>query len=146
MPWETSNVKMGFEGRLFIGVAGATAATQLTNIRDIKTEHGVNRGKTTVRGDSSAPPIETSNVTSRIIGLEFTMVNDATDVSLETLMQAAANGAGVALRGKDHAAGKGFNADFNISASDPWPLDGEQVRTFTCEPTRSYGREPISRE
>lgn len=146
MAWATSNVKMGFEGRLFYGVAGSTGATQLTNIRDIKVEHSVNRGKTTVRGTSNAPPIETANVTSRIIGLEFTMVNDATDVNLEALMQAAADGSGVALRGKDHATGKGPNADFTLGVSDPWPLDGEQVRTFTCEPTRSYGREPISRE
>lgn len=135
---------MGFEGLLYYGVAGATATTLLENTRDITTKLDVERGDTTVRGDSTQPPIKTSRVTARVIGMEFVMVNDKTDAALAALKAAAHSGTPVALRGKDYASGKGPDGDFNLSYSHPWPLAGEQVITFTAEPDRSYGRTPQS--
>lgn len=143
MPWETENQKMGFEGVLFYGVAGSQASTRLTNTRDITLEMGNETGETTVRGDGIAPPIKTESVTQRIVGLEFVMVNDSTDESLEAIKMATAGGYPVALRGKDHASGKGPDADFNVKYSHPWPLNGEQVVTVTATPNRGR-REPQS--
>ena len=139
-----ANVKMGFEGLLYYGAAGATATTLLENCRDITVSREVDRGNTTVRGDSSAPPIKTSSVTARAVNIEFVMIHDITDTEFASLKTAAANGTAVALRGKDYASGKGPDADYNLSASDPWPLEGEQVVTFSCEPTRDHGRTPLS--
>ena len=137
-----ANKKMGFEGILLSGTAGSTGTNQLTNTRDITVTMDVERGDTTVRGDSTKPPIKTADVTSRIVGIEFVMVNDITDANFAALMAAAALGGAVSLRGKDYAAGKGPDADFTLSVSRPWPLAGEQVVTFTGEPSNSYGREP----
>lgn len=134
--------RMGFEGILYYGVAGSTAATQLTNCRDITVEEDHERGDTTVRGDSSAPPIGTEAVTKRMLSIEFVMLNDSSDTSLEALRVASAAGAAVALRGKDHSAGKGPDADFTVTVSKPWPLNGEQVVTFKGVPTRGSGRAP----
>jgi len=139
-----ANVKMGFEGKLYYGAAGATASTLLENVKDITVNMEVERGDTTVRGTGASPPIKTEDVTQRMLGLEFVMINDITDTSFAALMTAAAAGTGVALRGKDHASGKGPDSDYTLSVSAPWPLNGEQVVTFTASPSRSYARAPQS--
>jgi hypothetical protein len=139
-----ANVKMGWEGRIYYGAAGSTAATQLTNVRDIKLDLDIKEGDTTVRGDSSVAPIETSAVASRVCGVEFDMIRDTTDASLAAMMQAAADGTGIALRLKDHATGLGPDADFNVKLSDEQPLAGEQKISFTATPSRSCGRAPLN--
>lgn len=137
-----ANVKQGFEGLLYYGAAGATATTLLQNCKDITLSQDVERGNTTVRGDSTTPPIETQDVTIRKMQIEFTMINDITDTSFAALNTAAGSGAGVALRLKDYASGKGPDADFTLSKSAPFPLNGEQAVTFTAVPSRAYGRSP----
>ena len=137
-----ANVKMGFEGMLYYGAAGSTGSTLVENVKDITLNLDVERGDTTVRGDSSAPPIKTEDVTSRMAGIEWGMINDATDTALTALMTAAAAGTGIALRLKDHSSGKGPDADFTLSVSHSKPLNGEQLITFTASPSRSYGRAP----
>ena len=137
-----SNVKMGYEGLLYYGTAGSTATTLLENVRDITLNLEVERGDTTVRGDSTSIPIKTEDVTLLTVGLEFTMINDITDTELALMMTAAAAGTGVALRGKDYASGKGPDSDFTLSVGAPWELAGEQVLTFTAVPSRSNGRAP----
>ena len=137
-----ANQKMGFEGLLYYGAPGSTASTLIDNCKDITINRDVERGNTTVRGDSTVAPIETEHVTMRKLSIEFTMLNDSTDTTLEALRVAVANGAGVALRGKDYSSGKGPDADFTLSQGDPWPLNGEQVITFTAVPTRGYSRDP----
>lgn len=139
------NVKMGFEGMLYYGVAGATATTLLHNVKDISLNMEVDRGNTTVRGDSTVPPIETEDVTIRRVGIEFSMINDITDTAFTAMMDAAALGTGIALRGKDHAAGKGPDSDFTLSITHTQELGTEQLITFTASPSRSYGRAPQNR-
>lgn len=135
---------MGFEGMLYCGTAGSTAASLVENVKDISLNLDVERGNTTVRGDSSAPPIETEDVTIRKCGIEFGMINDDTDTILQDLLEAASLGTGVALRLKDYSAGKGPDADYTLSVSWGKPLNGEQLITFTASPSRSYGRAPQS--
>lgn len=135
---------MGFEGMLYYGVAGSTATTLLTNCRDITLSTDKEKGNTTVRGDSTGPPVETEDVTILKVQIEFVMLNSKTDTALAALKVAENSGNAVALRAKDHASGAGPDADFTLSASKPWPLNGEQVITFTATPTRGYGRAPQS--
>lgn len=134
---------MGFEGQAFIGVAGTTGANQLTNSRDISYALSTEKGDTTVRGDGSEPPLKTEEVTQRVLAISIQMVNDTTDVHFATMMAAAFNSTRIALRMKDHAAGKGFDGDVTLEASNPYPLNGEQVIDFTCTPSR-YHRVPQS--
>lgn len=133
---------MGFEGLLYYGTAGSTAATLLENVKDISINMDVERGDTTVRGDSTAPPIKTEDVATRMAGIEFTMINDSTDSQLAALLTAINTGTGVALRGKDYSSGKGPDADFTLSVQHGMPLGGEQTYQFTAAPSRSYGRAP----
>ena len=137
-----THFKMGFEGLVYYGAAGSTAATQLQNTGDINYVLSHERGDSTVRGDSSAPPIKTESVTARVAAVEFQMKNYASDTSLEAIRVASAAGTAVAIRTKDHSAGKGFDGDCHVEVSHPYPLAGEQVVTITCTPTRDGGRMP----
>lgn len=139
-----ANVKMGFEGLLYYGTAGATASTLIQNCKDITISGDLERGDTTVRGDSTAPPIRTEDACIRILQIEWQMIVDSTDTVYAALKAAAANGTLVALRGKDYSSGKGPDADFSISHNSPMPLNGEQVVTFTAIPSRSAGRTPLA--
>lgn len=137
-----ANVKMGFEGLLYYGAAGTTAATLLSNCKDISLSMDNEKGNTTVRGDSTTPPIETEDTTLRKVQIEFTMINDITDTAYAAINTAVGSGAGIALRLKDYSSGKGPDADFVVTKSHPFPLNGEQAVTFTATPSRSYGRSP----
>lgn len=137
------NVKMGFEGQvLYSNTPGSTGATLLENTRDVNYNLETEDGDTTVRGDGSAPPIATSDPTRRVISIDWQMINDITDTHFEALRVKAATGGAVAVRLKDHVTGKGFDGDVTLAMSNPMPLAGEQVVTFTAKPTRSYGRAP----
>lgn len=137
-----STTKMGFEGQIFYGVAGSTAATQITNAKDVTYDIDHDDGDTTVRGDGSAVPIATGDPVLRKVSITFNMINDTTDTVLEALRVAAAAGTAVAMRLKDNSAGKGYDGDVNIKVSHGEPLNGEQTFDFTATPTRGYGRVP----
>lgn len=137
-----STTKMGFEGQIYYGATGSTAATQLLNVKDITYELDHDDGDTTVRGDGTSVPISTGDPVLRKVSITWNMINDTTDTALEALRTAAAAGTGVAIRTKDNAAGKGFDGDVSIKVSNGQPLNGEQTFDFTATPSRGYGRVP----
>src|SRR5687768_11124783 len=125
---------MGFEGEAFIGTAGSTAGTRLSNSTDIKFDLDIEEGNTTVRGDGSAPPIDTSSVTIRKWGAQVTMLNSTSDASLSTFRTAAVNGTPLAFRMKDYDSGTGYDGDVNVKFSHDKPLRGEQQLQFSVTP------------
>jgi hypothetical protein len=135
--------RMGFEGQLFYGNVGSTAATYIKEARDISIAFEIEEGETTERPavDSADPPIETSDVTKRKISIEFTVTNKDGGVA-DALIAKAALGQPVALRGKDKIAGKGPDGDFILSYRDGKPIAGEQTVQFTAKPTLAGGRDP----
>lgn len=136
------NTKMGFEGLLYYGVAGSTAATQITNARDITIGYTLEKGDTTVRGDGSGPVVNGARVTAIDHTLSFQCVNKADDTTLTALLTAAAAGTPVALRGIDYTAGKGPDMDYILEVSKGQPYKGEQTIDFTCTPTDEATRVP----
>lgn len=128
--------KMGFRGEAFYGVAGATAATRITESRDISYDFDPENGDTTTRGNSDVPPIETGSVTSRKVSLTIQMVNKSSDPVLAAMLAAAYAGTPVAIRLKDYAAGKGFDGDVNLTVKHGMPLKGEQTYEFSATPNR----------
>lgn len=136
--------KMGFEGELYYGSAGSTAASKLTNCRDVTISYNPTRSETTVKGDGSAPPVETQRVASFSHELQWTMLHDATDSDLEALRVAATAGDAVALRGKDYSSGKGPDMDYTLQCEHGVPYQGEQTYQFTAAPTEEGGRTPTA--
>lgn len=127
--------RMGFEGLLYRGVAGTTAATQVTNSRDITEGFGTEQGETTERGDGSAPPITYKRVTGRNYNIKWNMTEDSGDASLTAIKAAAAAGTPIAIRTKSYSAGTGVDGDVIITAIDQGkPLKGEQTVDITAEP------------
>lgn len=134
--------KMGYEGEIYYGVAGSTATTKITNSRDITISVDAERGDTTVRGAGAAPPVGTGQVTGVNFSCDWSMLEKSTDSTLEALKGAATSGTPVALRLKDHSAGKGFDGDVTLNMKKGKPLKGEQTIDFTAEPTGESTREP----
>jgi hypothetical protein len=126
--------KMGFEGQLFYGTAGSTAATQVTNCRDISYNVDIETGETTTRGDGSAPPIKTERVTGRMVDLSWQMLNKTTDTTLTALIAAAVAGTPVAIRTKSYSSGLGFDGDVILKFKLNKPLKGEQTYDWTATP------------
>jgi hypothetical protein len=126
--------KMGFEGLIYYGAAGSTAATQITNSQDITISYDNEEGETTVRGSGSSVPIKTSRVTAKGVSIEWTMLVKTDDSTLEALRVAEAAGNPVALRLKDNSAGKGFDGDVILNMQHGLPLKGEQTIKFTAKP------------
>ena len=135
-------ISMGYEGLIYYGAAGSTAGTALTNSRDVKITLEPQYGNTTVRGDSSAPPIETVGVSSIKWSATLNMINSTSDTACIAMQTAAAAGTPIALRFKSNASGKGFNGDVNVKVEQGAPLKGEQTLDFSFEPNRD-ARAPV---
>ena len=135
--------KMSFEGLLYYGTAGTTASSELLNVRDVTINTTPQKGDTTVKGDGTAPPVSSSRVVQIDHTLEFTMLNKSDDTFRAAMLVKAAAGEPVALRGKDHTAGKGPDFDYTLDVTNGRPWGGEQTYQFSCEPTDEAGRDPI---
>ncbi len=128
--------KMGFEGLIYANAAdGSAATTQLLYTRDMSISVDPEFGETTVRGDGSAPPINTKRVTAFEWSADFNMIEKSDDSSVELLKVAAAAGTAVAFRMKDYSGGKGFDGDVVLSCKQGKPLKGEQTTDFTAVPS-----------
>lgn len=129
-------ITFGYEGLIYYGVKGSTAASQILNSRDVKISVDPQMGDTTVRGSATAPPVETEGVSSLKWQMTLNMVNATTDTVVSALKTAANNGGAVAIRMKDFSAGKGYDGDCNVKCEQGVPLKGEQTLDFTFTPNR----------
>src|SRR3990167_11417063 len=100
--------RLGFEGELYWGTAGSTAATQLTIARDISYKFEP------VEADVSdrASVVEMTDVAMVKFSLEFEVNNDNSNTFIAAMRSAAATGGAIAFRTKDRASGYGVDADF----------------------------------
>lgn len=127
--------KMGYKGPVYYGAAGGTAATLITNRVDANYTFDIEEGNTTVAGDGTAVPIETTAVTCRKYSVELTMLEISTDSTFSALRAAAVAGTPVAIKTDD------FDGDCILSMKKGDPLKGERTVTFTAKPTY-YSRAP----
>lgn len=126
--------RMGFEGKIYYGAQGSTAATEITNSRDITESFGTGKGETTTRGDGSAPPIETFQVTSRTYSIKWQMTEKSDDTTLAALKAAAVAGTPVAIRTKSYSSGTGIDMDVILEVENGKPYKGEATLDFTGTP------------
>lgn len=129
-------VLRGWEGLVYRGSAGSTAATQVTNHRDVKFDVDPQYADTTVAGDGSSPPLETEDVATIKWSCTITMAVDTADASFTAFETAAGAGSAIALRLKNYSSGKGYDGDVNVKQSHSRPMKGEQVVDFTFSPNR----------
>ena len=134
--------KSGYQGIIYYGAAGSTAATQLTNVEDLNYNVEPEKVETTVRGDGSAVPVKIEDVVALGATITWAMFHKASDTALTALIAASRTGAAVAIRTKAYSSGLGFDGDCTLSISHEMTLKGQSKFNFTATPTDSGGRTP----
>lgn len=125
---------MGYESKLYYGTANATAATLITNARDVKYSIGNKKAPTTVKGSGSSPPIEVERVVGLTASITWQMTDKSGDTTLTALIAAAAAGTVFALRTLPHSGGTGYDGDVTVSCEVGQPYQGENTFDFTATP------------
>jgi TP901-1 family phage major tail protein len=107
------NFVLGMNAKLYHGVAGATAATELTNVRNVTLNLEAGEADVTTRANSgwraTAP-------TLRECSVEFEMVWDPADAGFTAMKDAFLTGGLIALKVLDKANGQGPDGDFSITS------------------------------
>lgn len=135
--------EMGYQLRLYLGTAGTTAATQITQATDIDYDVATTKGNTTSRGTGGLPPIMTENVTQRQVTVTWKQLNDPTnDTTLATLIAAAIAGNPMALKLTTGSGATLLDCDVVLTKKYNAPLTGEGTYDFTATPTKQMGRTP----
>jgi len=129
---------MGFEGKLYWGVAGSTAATELTIARDV----GYRFEPTEADVSDRASIIELVDVAMVKFALDFEINNQDTNAFVLAMRTAAATGGAIAFRTRDKSAGWGVDGDFIIGDDEGQPLKDAQRLRVVCKPTDKAGRLP----
>jgi hypothetical protein len=135
--------KMGYQGLLYYGTKGSTAATLLSKRVDASYDIDVETGSTTSAGDGTAVPINTGEATALTGKITFNMIHETTDSALVALIAAAATGNPVALRFIRSTGLLGLDADCVIKVTQGSPLKGEQTIDIEVVALSNSLREPL---
>lgn len=123
---------VGLEAKLFRGTAGATATTEMENVRDVtrpdeKAEANISR-----RGSRW----HVVKVTRRRVEVKWTMINDDNDPDVVALRGAYDSDTPLAFLILDKSGGKGVDADWEITRfEESHPDETEQTISVTIKPT-----------
>jgi hypothetical protein len=90
--------KMGYQGRLFYGTAGATATTPVLKRVNCSVTTTVTTGATTSAGDGSRVPRETGSAVLVSKKTTFNVIVDSNDPAVPALIANAELGTPVAIR------------------------------------------------
>jgi len=128
-------IKLGMEAKLFYGVAGATAATELTNVKDVTLNLESGEADVTTRGNAgwraTVGTLKTGSV-------EFEMIWDSADAGFAAIKDAYFNNTPIALAILDGVGGEGLDADFSITNfSRKEALEEAITVSVTAKPTYS---------
>ena len=117
--------RIGFEGKLYWGAAGSTAATELTIARDVSY-----KGEPVLADTSDRASIhEHSRATLVKTSLEFEVNNDNANAFIAAVRAAAIAGTAMAFRTRDYSSGWGVDGDFNVSIDESQPLkDAQRIK------------------
>lgn len=133
--------RAGWERIAYYGVAGSTASTVIDLATDIDLGLTPTFSPTTTRGDGTAIPKQTEQVTELVAGPSFSVRYKDGDATVAALLAAARTGAPVALKIVAYSGGHTeFDGDVYLEANATGPLTGERVIEFTCHPTDDAGR------
>ena len=129
------SIKLGMEAKLYYGAAGATAATELTNVKDVTLNLESGEADVTTRANAgwraTVGTLKTGSV-------EFEMIWDSDDAGFTAIKDAYFNNTPIALAILDEAGGEGLDADFSITNfSRKEALEEAITVSVTAKPTYS---------
>lgn len=129
---------MGFEGKLYWGSSGSTAATELTIARDVTYRFENDEADVSDR----ASIINLMDVAGVSFSLEFEVNNQSSNSFIAAVRTAAAAGTPMAFKTRDVSAGYGVDADFIVSVDENQALRDAQRLRVSAKPTDAGGRTP----
>jgi hypothetical protein len=123
---------VGLDAKLYRGAAGSSAATEMTNVRDLKMPDERAVANISRRGSW----FHVEKTTRRKIEVQFTMIDDDTDADLIALRAAYDANTPLAFKVLNKASGKGVDADWYIAKMEADESDEtEQTIAVTIKPT-----------
>lgn len=107
-----NETRLGLKGKLYVGAAGATPATELTAAREVN----VTLAKDVVDDTCRAAQGWKSEIGSlKSLRLEFTLLNKAGDQGVASIRAAFFGDTLIAMYAKDFETGEGPDADFEVT-------------------------------
>ena len=123
---------LGLEAKFFYGSAGATAATEMTNVKDVTLNMETGEADVTTR---AADGWRLTAATLKEASVEFEMVWDPNDGGFIAIKTAYFNAEPLALFVSD-GNNNGLDADFVVTSfSRSEPLEEALTVSVTCKPT-----------
>ena len=123
---------LGLEAKLFFGAAGATAATEMKNVKDVTLNMETGEADVTTR---AAAGWRLTAATLKEASVEFEMVWDPNDAGFAAIKTADFSAEPLALFVSDGNE-KGLDADFVVTSfSRSEPLEEALTVSVTCKPT-----------
>ena len=128
-------IKLGMEARLYYGTAGATATTELINVKDVTLNLETGEADVTTRGNQGW---RATVATLKSGTVEFEMIWDTGNAGFTAIKNAYFNNTSIALAILDGPNGEGLDADFSITNfSRNEPLEEAITVSVTAKPTYS---------
>ena len=128
--------KLGMDAVIKYGAAGTTAATALTNVRNVTLNLEKGEADVTTRGNGGW---KATVATLKDASVEFEMVWDTADAGFTAIKNSYFNNTAISLLILDAATGgQGLDADFMVTKfTREEPLDEAIVVKVTAKPTLS---------
>jgi len=102
--------KIGLNAKLYHGTAGATAATEMANVKDLSMPDERGEADISTRGSG----FEVIKSTMRKLSLEWQMLYDELDSDFAAILAAYVGQNAIALKCLSSSTGAGIDADFEI--------------------------------
>ena len=128
-------IKLGMDAKLYYGVAGATATTELSNVKDLTLNLETGEADVTTRANQGW---RATVATLKNGSIEFVMIWDTADAGFTAIQNAYFNNTPIALAILDGEGGSGLDADFSVvNFSRNEPLEDAITVNVTLKPTYS---------
>jgi len=123
---------IGLDAKLYRGAAGAPAATEMLNVRNVKLP--IEKGEANISRRGSR--WELTKATLKKASVDFEMINDDADADVQAIATAFFADTPLAFKILDKESGHGLDADFEITKFErSEDLEDAQVIGVSIKPT-----------
>ena len=127
------SIRLGMQAKLYYGAAGATATTELTNVKDVTLTLETGESDVTTRASNGW---RATIATLKNGSVEFTLIWDTEDAGFTAIKNAYFNNTAIALAVLDGEGGSGLDADFSVTNfTRNEPLEEAITVNVTVKPT-----------
>ena len=141
-----ATIKRGFEGKVFIGTAGTTAATQLVERTDITYNITLEKADSTAAGDGTTLPLKTVEAVAAAVEISWSMLYKTEDTNIATMLNnCGGSGIGTPMAVKIMRHGSDadpFDGDCFLDIATAMPLSENEKFEIKAEVTRRH-RTPV---